>query len=325
MGGNTATRVQQAPYNRSRSQTQPGQVHQWLHMYLRCRKRWHLTVLLWQLLEGSNSTLSVDHIEKTTIKYDEKVGYSIPQWMARFKSIPTTGESGHLFSYDDYDIWPGVCVSAIVISQMRNAQGATSAVPETPTDGGEDSETNNDGDKRPRTASSQSANEEGRGRAANSTVMRSPVQDFRERPQEPKEYGGRQFEERRNRQHHQVSNHGPHSDKEKSGHSVGNSQRALYRSAPLPRRAAHESRIHARLGEVHGIPQLTLHHGPLLPLRTMAGGLRELGSLQELPVQVTQGHDSHGRQDRDGCRQADHHHRPATMQGYAPKCMSERG
>ena len=53
--------------------------------------------------------LSFDHIEKTTSKYGEKVGYSIPQWMARFQSIPTTGEWGHLFSHDDYDIWPDAC------------------------------------------------------------------------------------------------------------------------------------------------------------------------------------------------------------------------
>ena len=53
-----------------------------------------------------NHLLCGDHIEKTTSKYNEILGHSIPHWMARFNSIPTTGEEGHLFTYEEFDIWP---------------------------------------------------------------------------------------------------------------------------------------------------------------------------------------------------------------------------
>ena len=272
--------------------------------------------------------LSFDHIEKTTIKYGEKMGYSIPPWMTRFKNIPTTGKWGHLFSYGDYDIWPDVCSECkcdVAGAQHSGCNVCRAGNPHTTgnTDRCEDSDASNDGDKRPRTASSQSADEGGRGREANFPIMRSPFQDFRERPQEPKEYEGRQFEERRNRQHRKVSDHGAHSDKGTSGHSAGDSQRAL--EAP---RCHDELRM--RAGYTHDLEKymechirlFTMDHY-VLPLRTVAGRLHELDSLQKLPVQVTQGHDSHGRQDRDGCRQADHHRRHATMLGYAPERRRE--
>ena len=94
------------------------------------------------------------------------------------------------------------------------------------TNEGEDHESDNDGDKRPRTASSQSDYEEERRRKANPTVTRSPFQDVRERPQESRDHGGRQVEERRNRRHHKESTYGTHTDRGKSGHR-GGSQRAL--------------------------------------------------------------------------------------------------
>ena len=133
--------------------------------------------------------LSVDHIEKTTSKYDERVGYSIPQWKARFRSIPT-GEGGHLFTYDEFDIWPNFCSECncdLSNTQHSGCNVCRAKNPQAPrpdnTDRCEDSGASNDGGKRPRTASSPTADEEGRGTAATIPALRSPYLDFRGRHQ----------------------------------------------------------------------------------------------------------------------------------------------
>lgn len=49
-------------------------------------------------------------------------------WMGRFRSIPTTGEEEHLFTYDGYDIWPDYCIECNrATSPTRICQDATYA------------------------------------------------------------------------------------------------------------------------------------------------------------------------------------------------------
>lgn len=121
--------------------------------------------------------LSEDHIEKTTFKYEDKVGYYIPLWMAGFTGISTTSESEHLFSYDEQDIWPDVCSECncnLADAQRSGCNVCRSGQPQAAsnTDEFEDNETDNDGDRRPRTTSSRHDDEEGRGRGSKHAVTR---------------------------------------------------------------------------------------------------------------------------------------------------------
>ena len=163
---------------------------------------------------------------------------------------------------------PTSAASAIVISQMRSTQGAMSAVPETT--------------KRQTTQTGART-----GKPATTVTVTSGLAQHPARQPTRKEEGGKptfpscarhsrtsasvhknqrsmkEDNSSRNRQHSKVSDLGAHSDTVREVRSQCRGLPTCTRSASLPRRAAHESRIHTRLGEVHGMPHPTVHHGPL--------------------------------------------------------------
>ena len=188
--------------------------------------------------------------------------------MARFKGISTMN------SYDEHDIWPDVCSECKINLVDSHRSGCNvcrsgqpvcrSGQPQTAgnTDEFEDNEFDNDVDKRPCTTSSRHDDEEGREREAKPAVTRSPVQDFRERPPETRDHGGRQSElaqwERRNRRHNQEGTRATRADQVKSGHKVD------------PQRALENPRCHdelrLRAGYTHDLDKYMESHNRLFTM-----------------------------------------------------------
>ena len=192
--------------------------------------------------------------------------YQIPRWMAKFKGTTTTDKAGDLFSYEEYEIWPEVCSECNCNLAEAQHPGcnlcrpAANRASDNTDERGIDRTSDGDG-KRSRAASSRSDDEAGRSSKPKLAVARSPVLDFCERPPEV----------RKNRWHQPESTHGKRVDR---GVKTRGGLPTRTGKTTLPRRASAEDRIHARLGEVHAGAQPTVHHGPLVPLRTVAGGLQ---------------------------------------------------
>ena len=157
--------------------------------------------------------LSIDHIEKTTAKFSESLGYYIPRWMARFKGFDTTDHTESIFDENEYERWPAVCAECNC--KLADALGrgcnvcrpAATHVSGSTGESGKDSPTGGDG-KRSRATDSKAEEEGGRTIKPKLAVARSSVQDFREQEAS----GSRQTGMRKDRRRPTEGNYGSLND-----------------------------------------------------------------------------------------------------------------
>ena len=158
--------------------------------------------------------VSIDHIEKTTTKLSESLGYYIPRWMARFKGFDTTDKTEGPFDESEYEQWPAVCTECnckLADARHRGCNvcrpAATRATGSTG-ESGKDSPAGGDG-KRSRATDSKADEEGGRTSKPKLAVARSPVQGFREQEAS----GSRQTGMHKDHWRPAGSSYGSHTDK----------------------------------------------------------------------------------------------------------------